>query len=228
MATDCCRWQWTPIRNTWRLNERNYGALTGLVKAECVDRHGLKQVQKWRRGYYDRPPPWDETLRRQMIDRRYGATDGLSERWQAMCQDVLEPSLRESSEGSSESSNGSDFDGDGDGDRDRDRDRDGDSDRDRGSCSILEDDKFVELPFPPDAESLRDCTARTLPFLYGELQPAMKRAVAKARAACAESGEEYEVRILRLRLRSRLRMRSPGEWRGVRGADGPLMASEGL
>ena len=219
IATDCCRWQWTPIRNTWRLNERNYGALTGLVKAECVDRHGLKQVQKWRRGYYDRPPPWDETLRRQMIDRRYGATDGLSERWQAMCQDVLEPSLRESSEGSSESSNGSDFDGDGDGDRDRDRDSDSDSDRDsdsdsdsdRGSCSILEDDKFVELPFPPDAESLRDCTARTLPFLYGELQPAMKRAVAKARAACAESGEEYEVRILILILILRLRLRSPGE-----------------
>ena len=152
-----------------------------------------------------------------------------------MCQDVLEPSLRESSEGSSESSNGSDFDGDGDGDRDRDRDSDSDSDRDsdsdsdsdRGSCSILEDDKFVELPFPPDAESLRDCTARTLPFLYGELQPAMKRAVAKARAACAESGEEYEVRILILILRLRLRLRliSPGEWRGVRGADGPLMAS---
>jgi hypothetical protein len=175
-----------------------------------------------------------------MIDRRYGATDGLSERWQAMCQDVLEPSLRESSKGSSESSNGRDFDGDGDGDRDRDRDGDGDGDRDsdsdsdsdrdrdRGSCSILEDDKFVELPFPPDAESLRDCTARTLPFLYGELQPAMKRAVAKARAACAESGEEYEVRILILRLRLRLRLRSPGEWRGVRGADGPLMASDGL
>ena len=213
MATDCCRWQWTPIRNTWRLNERNYGALTGLVKAECVDRHGLKQVQKWRRGYYDRPPPWDETLKRQMIDRRYGATDGLSERWQAMCQNVEEPTHRESSEGSegsSESSNDSDGDGDGDSD----------------CCSILEDDKFVELPFPPDAESLRDCTARTLPFLYGELQPAMKRAVAKARAACAESGEEYEVRILRWRLR--LRLRSPGEWRGVRGADGPLMASEGL
>ena len=156
-------------------------------------------MQKWRRGYYDRPPPWDETLKRQMIDRRYGATDGLSERWQAMCQDVVEPSLRESSEGSSESSNDSDFDGDGD----------GDGGRDRGSCSILEDDKFVELPFPPDAESLRDCTARTLPFLYGELQPAMKRAVAKARAACAESGEEYEVRILRLRWR--LRLISPGE-----------------
>jgi hypothetical protein len=144
-----------------------------------------------------------------MIDRRYGATDGLSERWQAMCQDVVEPSLRESSKGSSESSNGSDFDGDGDRDRDSDRDSDSDSESDRGSCSILEDDKFVELPFPPDAESLRDCTARTLPFLYGELQPAMKRAVAKARAACAESGEEYEVRILRLRLR--LRLRSPGE-----------------
>ena len=227
MATDCCRWQWTPILNTWRLNERNYGALTGLVKAECVDRHGLKQVQKWRRGYYDRPPPWDETLRRQMLDRRYGATDGLSERWQAMCQNVEEPphshshshsqeepthrESSEGSEGSSESSNDSDGDGDGDSD----------------CCSILEDDKFVELPFPPDAESLRDCTARTLPFLYGELQPAMKRAVAKARAACAESGEEYEVRRLRLRLR----LRSHGEWRGmrgIRGADGPLMASDGL
>ena len=76
--------QWTPIKNTWRLNERNYGALQGLLKAECADIHGLKQVQKWRRGYNDRPPPWGQDMQREMLDRRYAMRDNLSEQWHTM------------------------------------------------------------------------------------------------------------------------------------------------
>jgi 2,3-bisphosphoglycerate-dependent phosphoglycerate mutase len=45
-----------PITNTWRLNERHYGGLQGLNKQETVDKHGIEQVQVWRRSY-DIPPP---------------------------------------------------------------------------------------------------------------------------------------------------------------------------
>jgi 2,3-bisphosphoglycerate-dependent phosphoglycerate mutase len=47
---------WIPIHNSWRLNERHYGALQGLNKAETAERHGLEQTQVWRRSY-DIPPP---------------------------------------------------------------------------------------------------------------------------------------------------------------------------
>jgi 2,3-bisphosphoglycerate-dependent phosphoglycerate mutase len=47
---------WIPVHNSWRLNERHYGALQGLNKAETAERHGLEQTQLWRRSY-DVPPP---------------------------------------------------------------------------------------------------------------------------------------------------------------------------
>lgn len=47
---------WTPVLKTWRLNERHYGALTGLNKSETAARHGEDQVKIWRRSY-DVPPP---------------------------------------------------------------------------------------------------------------------------------------------------------------------------
>jgi 2,3-bisphosphoglycerate-dependent phosphoglycerate mutase len=47
---------WIPIINHWRLNERHYGALQGLNKAETAERHGEAQVKIWRRSY-DIPPP---------------------------------------------------------------------------------------------------------------------------------------------------------------------------
>jgi len=47
---------WIPIHNSWRLNERHYGALQGLNKAETAARHGMDQTQIWRRSY-DVPPP---------------------------------------------------------------------------------------------------------------------------------------------------------------------------
>jgi 2,3-bisphosphoglycerate-dependent phosphoglycerate mutase len=47
---------WIPVFNTWRLNERHYGALQGLNKAETAAKHGMEQTQIWRRSY-DVPPP---------------------------------------------------------------------------------------------------------------------------------------------------------------------------
>ena len=47
---------WVPVHRDWRLNERHYGALQGLDKAETAARYGEDQVLKWRRSY-DEPPP---------------------------------------------------------------------------------------------------------------------------------------------------------------------------
>jgi 2,3-bisphosphoglycerate-dependent phosphoglycerate mutase len=48
---------WIPEHRSWRINERMYGALQGLDKAETAARHGEKQVLIWRRSYDVRPPP---------------------------------------------------------------------------------------------------------------------------------------------------------------------------
>jgi len=47
---------WIPVERSWRLNERHYGALQGLDKAQTVEKHGAAQVKIWRRSY-DIPPP---------------------------------------------------------------------------------------------------------------------------------------------------------------------------
>jgi len=47
---------WIPVHNSWRLNERHYGALQGLNKQETVERFGEQQVKLWRRSYDIRPP----------------------------------------------------------------------------------------------------------------------------------------------------------------------------
>lgn len=50
---------WVPVTRAWELNERHYGALQGLDKAETVRRHGEEQVLIWRRSYDVPPPPLD-------------------------------------------------------------------------------------------------------------------------------------------------------------------------
>ena len=50
---------WLPVERHWRLNERHYGALTGLDKAETEARHGREQFVAWRRGYATPPPPME-------------------------------------------------------------------------------------------------------------------------------------------------------------------------
>ena len=48
---------WLPVERSWRLNERHYGALQGLNKAETAAKHGDEQVKIWRRAYAIAPPP---------------------------------------------------------------------------------------------------------------------------------------------------------------------------
>ncbi len=50
---------WLPVEKDWRLNERHYGGLTGLDKAETAEKHGADQVKIWRRSYDTPPPPMD-------------------------------------------------------------------------------------------------------------------------------------------------------------------------
>jgi 2,3-bisphosphoglycerate-dependent phosphoglycerate mutase len=60
---------WIPVRPSWRLNERHYGALQGLNKAETAVRYGREQVFLWRRSYDTQPPPLERT------DPRYPGHD---------------------------------------------------------------------------------------------------------------------------------------------------------
>src|SRR6187549_3827938 len=48
---------WIPVQRSWRLNERHYGALQGLNKAETAAQHGEQKVKIWRRSYDIPPPP---------------------------------------------------------------------------------------------------------------------------------------------------------------------------
>jgi 2,3-bisphosphoglycerate-dependent phosphoglycerate mutase len=57
MVQDGMDLMWLPVERSWRLNERHYGALQGLNKAETAERHGLEQTKIWRRSYAVPPPP---------------------------------------------------------------------------------------------------------------------------------------------------------------------------
>lgn len=60
---------WIPVHRSWRLNERHYGALQGLNKAETAAKFGEEQVLIWRRSYDTRPPALEES------DKRYPGHD---------------------------------------------------------------------------------------------------------------------------------------------------------
>jgi len=63
---------WIPVHRDWRLNERHYGALQGLNKAETAQKFGEAQVKRWRRSYDVRPPALEEKdLRHPRHDARY-------------------------------------------------------------------------------------------------------------------------------------------------------------
>lgn len=63
---------WIPVIRDWRLNERHYGALQGLNKAETAEKYGDEQVKIWRRSYDTRPPVLEESdLRFPGHDPRY-------------------------------------------------------------------------------------------------------------------------------------------------------------
>ncbi|MEL7109025.1 MAG: 2,3-diphosphoglycerate-dependent phosphoglycerate mutase [Pseudomonadota bacterium] len=63
---------WIPVEKHWRLNERHYGGLTGLDKAETAEKHGKDQVHIWRRSYDIPPPPLaDDSPYNLASDARY-------------------------------------------------------------------------------------------------------------------------------------------------------------
>ncbi len=71
---------WIPIQHTWRLNERHYGALQGLNKAETATQYGDEQVLIWRRSYDVRPPALT------VDDTRYA---GMDPRYQNLAHDDI-------------------------------------------------------------------------------------------------------------------------------------------
>ncbi len=97
---------WIPVRKHWRLNERHYGALQGLNKAETAREHGEEQVHVWRRSYDVSPPPLDvDDDRHPRHDPRYPwmppdllpATECLAdvvERMLPYWHDAIVPDLR--------------------------------------------------------------------------------------------------------------------------------------
>lgn len=67
---------WIPVHNSWRLNERHYGALQGLNKAQTAELHGMEQVKIWRRSYDVPPPPLSpDDPRLPSRDPRYAGVD---------------------------------------------------------------------------------------------------------------------------------------------------------
>ncbi|MBN2372297.1 2,3-diphosphoglycerate-dependent phosphoglycerate mutase [bacterium] len=97
---------WIPVHRSWRLNERHYGALQGLNKAEMAERYGERQVQIWRRSYDVQPPSLEETDERfPGRDPRYSEVDANElpkaeslkdtvRRFLPFWHEVIAPSLR--------------------------------------------------------------------------------------------------------------------------------------
>ncbi len=76
LATDEMDLLWIPVIKSWTLNERHYGALQGLDKAETAAKHGEEQVKIWRRSYDVPPPPLeDNDPRHPKFDARYKDID---------------------------------------------------------------------------------------------------------------------------------------------------------
>lgn len=97
---------WIPVHRSWRLNERHYGALQGLNKAETAARHGDDQVKIWRRSFDIPPPPLTgDDPRHPSHDPRYAtvaaqdlpATESLKDtvaRFLPYWNDTIEPAIR--------------------------------------------------------------------------------------------------------------------------------------
>ncbi|CAL8359342.1 unnamed protein product [Lota lota] len=78
LVLEAMRQEWVPVVKSWRLNERHYGALIGLNRAEMALNHGEQQVKVWRRSYNVTPPPIDQShpyFLEIYNDRRYSTCD---------------------------------------------------------------------------------------------------------------------------------------------------------
>ena len=75
-SLDALDLMWIPVEKSWRLNERHYGRLQGLNKAETAQKHGEDQVKIWRRSYDIPPPPLEAgDERHPSRDPRYASLD---------------------------------------------------------------------------------------------------------------------------------------------------------
>ena len=72
IALDACDRHWIPVKRSWRLNERHYGALQGKDKAQTLSKYGEEQFKLWRRSFDVPPPPIDDNDEfSQALDPRY-------------------------------------------------------------------------------------------------------------------------------------------------------------
>jgi 2,3-bisphosphoglycerate-dependent phosphoglycerate mutase len=106
IALDTLDLLWIPVIKHWRLNERHYGALQGLNKAETAARHGEAQIKIWRRSYDTPPPPLEpDDPRHPSRDPRYSGlpsrdlplTESLKdtvERFLPYWHDTIAPAIR--------------------------------------------------------------------------------------------------------------------------------------
>ena len=93
IALDQIDRNWIPTYRSWRLNERHYGALQGLDKAETLAKYGPEQFQLWRRSYDTPPPPIaDDAEYSQAGDERYRGLGDELPRTECL-KDVLERML---------------------------------------------------------------------------------------------------------------------------------------
>ena len=104
LALDAADRLWIPVQRDWRLNERHYGALQGLDKAETKEKYGNEQFMLWRRSYDTPPPPIEKGSKySQDADPRYADIGGgpLTEcladvvaRFVPYFEDAVVPNLR--------------------------------------------------------------------------------------------------------------------------------------
>ncbi|SDQ48782.1 phosphoglyceromutase [Leucobacter chromiiresistens] len=93
LALDSADRLWIPVRRSWRLNERHYGALQGLDKAETLAKYGEEQFMEWRRSFDTPPPALDDASEwSQANDPRYADIDGERPRTECL-KDVIERML---------------------------------------------------------------------------------------------------------------------------------------
>ena len=89
LALDSCDRHWIPVRRSWRLNERHYGALQGKDKRQTLEQYGEEQFKLWRRSYDVPPPPIDDAdPYSQSKDLRYADLGDLRPRTECL-KDVV-------------------------------------------------------------------------------------------------------------------------------------------
>lgn len=90
IALDTADRLWIPVQRSWRLNERHYGALQGLNKAETLEKYGEEQFMEWRRSFDTPPPALDDASEwSQANDERYGDIEGEKPKTECL-KDVIE------------------------------------------------------------------------------------------------------------------------------------------